>query len=133
LGSPEQLARARRGQVRYWQVMLLQPFGHTHQQMARGVANAHYRIGLEPGPYVQSYRFLLNALTMSLQKSVPANDRRLPVAVLTLQRLILEDIELVIRLAASLLPDDVGRTPRDDVHVKGVGNVRTWLLSPRTG
>jgi adenylate cyclase len=33
--------------------------------------------------------------------------------------------------AAERLPADVERTPRDDVHVKGVGDVRTSLLVPR--
>lgn len=97
-GSNGRMLHARQAQLRYWQLMWTQPFGHAHMQMARAVATTHHAVGVDPGTYVSAYRFVLAELTAALGRRLAHDPDRLATAVLLLQRLVLEDIELVTRV-----------------------------------
>lgn len=97
-GSNGRMLHARQAQLHYWQLMWTQPFGHAHMQMARAVATTHHTVGVDPGTYVSAYRFVLAELTAALGRRLAHDPGRLATAVVLLQRLVLEDIELVTRV-----------------------------------
>jgi len=95
--SKESQERARRGQKEHWKALLFASSrGDRHFEMMRATGRAHLRVGLEPGPYLAAYCFVLNRFNARLVDEYAGEPDKLKSIRAALDRAAFLDMSFVI-------------------------------------